>query len=232
VGIPVFLAVLTVERQIGLGFGFFTTAWAFVATIAITRLVTSKISHERPLGAVRTMWGRELLTPRERTNPTGARPVRPESASAIDAPSPDTVRPRTAQQHIAAARRHVPGGKSLFGGGKARSASQAGGRGTSTGRGGGLPGESAIPNYTPSSAARSIDGHLVRTGGDVYAWYRLAPQRWSFRSDSQRRDLIAAIAGQYAELQGRWMHLRVTNRPYPIRMWAEAHVHNAKGRPD
>jgi hypothetical protein len=65
----------------------------------------------------------------------------------------------------------------------------------------------------------------------VYAWYRLAPQRWSFRSDSQRRDLIAAIAGQYAELQGRWLHLRVTNRPYPIRMWAEAHVHNAVGRP-
>src|SRR5699024_4004749 len=134
--------------------------------------------------------------------------------------------------HIAAARLHVPGGKSLFGGGKARSASRAGGRSTSAGRGGGLPGESAIPNYTPSIAARSIDGHLVRTGGDAYAWYRLAPQRWSFRSDSQRRDMIAAIAGQYAELQGRWMHLRVTNRPYPIRMWAEAHVHNAKGRPD
>ena len=88
-----------------------------------------------------------------------------------------------------------------------------------------------MPAYTPSIAARSIDGHLLRTGYEVYAWYRLAPQRWSFRSDSQRRDLVAAIAGQYAELQGRWLHLRVTNRPYPIRMWAEAHVHNAMGRP-
>ncbi|ACU95797.1 ATP-binding protein [Saccharomonospora viridis] len=94
-----------------------------------------------------------------------------------------------------------------------------------------LPGEQAIPTYTPSIAARSIDGHLLRTGHEVYAWYRLAPQRWSFRSDSQRRDLIAAIAGQYAELQGRWLHLRVTTRPYPIRMWAEAHVHNAHNRP-
>jgi hypothetical protein len=94
-----------------------------------------------------------------------------------------------------------------------------------------LPGEQAVPSYTPSIAARSIDGHLLRTGHEVYAWYRLAPQRWSFRSDSQRRDLIAAIAGQYAELQGRWLHLRVTTRPYPIRMWAEAHVHNAVGRP-
>jgi hypothetical protein len=98
-------------------------------------------------------------------------------------------------------------------------------------RGRRLPGEQAIPSYTPSIAARSIDGHLLRTGHEVYAWYRLAPQRWSFRSDSQRRDLVAAIAGQYAELQGRWMHLRVTARPYPIRMWAEAHVHNAHARP-
>jgi hypothetical protein len=94
-----------------------------------------------------------------------------------------------------------------------------------------LPGEQSVPTYTPSIAARSIDGHLLRTGHEVYAWYRLAPQRWSFRSDSQRRDLIAAIAGQYAELQGRWLHLRVTNRPYPIRMWAESHVYNAVGRP-
>ncbi|HEX4702718.1 MAG TPA: ATP-binding protein [Pseudonocardiaceae bacterium] len=97
-------------------------------------------------------------------------------------------------------------------------------------RGRRLPGEQAVPTYTPSIAARSIDGHLLRTGQDVYAWYRLGPQRWSFRSDSQRQDLIAAIAGQYAELQGRWLHLRVTTRPFPIRMWAEAHVHNAVNR--
>nr|WP_253851372.1 ATP-binding protein [Actinosynnema pretiosum] len=93
-----------------------------------------------------------------------------------------------------------------------------------------MTGEQVIPSYTPSIAARTIDGHLLRTGQEVYAWYKLAPQRWSFRSDSQRQDLIAAIAGQYAELQGRWMHLRVTTRPYPIRMWAEAHVHNAVRR--
>ncbi|HWC81454.1 MAG TPA: ATP-binding protein [Pseudonocardiaceae bacterium] len=93
-----------------------------------------------------------------------------------------------------------------------------------------MPGEQAIPSYTPSISARSIDGHLLRTGQDVYAWYRLAPQRWSFRSDSQRQDLVAAIAGQYAELQGRWIHLRVTTRPFPIRMWAEAHVYNAINR--
>ncbi|EID53521.1 ATP-binding protein [Saccharomonospora xinjiangensis] len=121
----------------------------------------------------------------------------------------------------------------MFGRGSSRKAqypasAQKAGSGRSGRR---LPGEAAVPTYTPSIAARSIDGHLLRTGHEVYAWYRLAPQRWSFRSDSQRRDLIAAIAGQYAELQGRWLHLRVTTRPYPIRMWAEAHVHNAHNRP-
>ncbi len=71
VGIPLFLAVLAVERQIGIGFGFFSTAWAFVITIALTRVITSKISHERPLGAVLTMWVRELHAPRERRTGTG-----------------------------------------------------------------------------------------------------------------------------------------------------------------
>lgn len=71
VGIGVFLVVLTVERQLGIKFGFFSTAWAFVATIVLTRLITSKINHERPLGAVFTMWLRELHTPRERVRGVG-----------------------------------------------------------------------------------------------------------------------------------------------------------------
>lgn len=71
VGIAVFLVVLAVERQLGVGFGFFSTAWGFVATIAVTRLITAKIGHERPLGAVFTMWLRELHTPRERTRGDG-----------------------------------------------------------------------------------------------------------------------------------------------------------------
>ncbi|HEY0803707.1 MAG TPA: hypothetical protein VGD84_01530 [Pseudonocardiaceae bacterium] len=70
VGILMFLLVLSVERFIGFGFGFFTVAWALVATVVLTRLICSRISHERPLGAVFTMWVRELNSPRE-TN-TGA----------------------------------------------------------------------------------------------------------------------------------------------------------------
>jgi len=64
VGIVVFLAVLLVERRMGLGFGFFSTGWAVVATVVLTKLICSRITHERPLTAVAVMWLRELTAPR------------------------------------------------------------------------------------------------------------------------------------------------------------------------
>lgn len=93
-----------------------------------------------------------------------------------------------------------------------------------------LAGVGGAGDYSPPIRLRSIDGHVLRTALDVYAWYRLAPQRWSFRSDSQRQGLIQAIAAQYAELSGRWLHLRVTARPYPVEAWSAAHERNAVGR--
>ena len=93
-----------------------------------------------------------------------------------------------------------------------------------------LAGEANLPKYTPDIALRSIDGHLTRTGTQVMAWYRLAAQAWSFRSDSQREVLIRQIAAQLGELQGRWLHIRVTTRPYPVHMWAESFDNNALGR--
>ncbi|MEC3981924.1 hypothetical protein [Amycolatopsis sp. H20-H5] len=71
IGIPIFLVSLTIERWAGWSFGFFSTAWAFIATIVVTRLITAKISHERPLGTVVAMAGRELGTPRENTTALG-----------------------------------------------------------------------------------------------------------------------------------------------------------------
>jgi hypothetical protein len=71
VGIVVFLLVLAAERRMNIPFGFFSTAWAVVITIALTRLICSRISHERPLGAVMVMWLRELTAPRETTSPRG-----------------------------------------------------------------------------------------------------------------------------------------------------------------
>ena len=96
-------------------------------------------------------------------------------------------------------------------------------------RGRGRAGEAPARGYRPEIALRSLDGHLARTASTVTAWYRLAPQPWSFRSDGQRETLIRQIATQFGELQGRWVHLRVTTRPYPVARWAETFDHNAVG---
>ncbi|MDF2976404.1 MAG: hypothetical protein K0S40_1132 [Actinomycetospora sp.] len=97
-------------------------------------------------------------------------------------------------------------------------------------RGRSLTGEAPAAGYRSAISLRAIDGNLARTASSVTAWYRLAPQPWSFRSDSQRETLIRQIATQLGELQGRWLHARVTSRPYPVALWAEAFDHNAPGR--
>lgn len=66
VGVAVFLLVLTVERRIGISL-FWSIAWGIVVTILLTRIICAKISHERPLSAVASMWLRELNAPREAT---------------------------------------------------------------------------------------------------------------------------------------------------------------------
>ncbi|WP_179118356.1 hypothetical protein [Saccharothrix sp. ALI-22-I] len=71
VGIVVFLLVTAVQRQVGFGFDFINTGWGFVITIALTRFICSRISHERPLSSVMTMWVRELTSPRETTSGRG-----------------------------------------------------------------------------------------------------------------------------------------------------------------
>ena len=67
VGTVMFFMVLGVERQLGIGFSFFSTGWGLVITILFTRLIGSRIGHERPLTAVAQMWVHELTAPRKRT---------------------------------------------------------------------------------------------------------------------------------------------------------------------
>jgi hypothetical protein len=64
VGTVVFLVVLTVFRQLGISL-FWSIGWGLVVTVGLTMIICARISHERPLGAVLTMWLRELNAPRE-----------------------------------------------------------------------------------------------------------------------------------------------------------------------
>jgi hypothetical protein len=115
----VFLVTLTIERRIGFGFSFFVVAWAMIITVGVTRIICSRISHERPLGAVLVMWLRELNTPRLRATGNGGavsatrvrianerpRPgLRPERASRQRGKRPVQRQPRQNRQRGQATR--------------------------------------------------------------------------------------------------------------------------------
>ncbi len=96
IGITLFLALLWGERQLGIGFGFFSTVWAAMLAIAITRWAGRWITHERPLTAVAQMWAHELATPRGDQLGTGARADLSRLRVSTDRPRPKRARQTTA----------------------------------------------------------------------------------------------------------------------------------------
>ncbi|MPZ85637.1 MAG: hypothetical protein GEV28_36765 [Actinophytocola sp.] len=94
VGLVVFLLVLTVERRMGISL-FWSIAWGLVMTIVLTRLICSRISHERPLGSVTTMWVRELTAPREETAGAGGAVSATRVRVRSDRPRPQPRKRRT-----------------------------------------------------------------------------------------------------------------------------------------
>ncbi|MFI7586211.1 ATP-binding protein [Spongisporangium articulatum] len=71
-----------------------------------------------------------------------------------------------------------------------------------------------------SLALRSIESNLAFTDSATWAWFALPTQRWAFRADGERLNLVTDLAGRLAGLSGRRLHLRVTSRPYPAAAWA------------
>ncbi|RRO19202.1 hypothetical protein EIL87_03525 [Saccharopolyspora rhizosphaerae] len=107
VGTVVFLLVLAVERRMNIGFGFFSTAWALVITVALTRLICAKIGHERPLGAVMQMWMRELTAPREKSQATGGAASAARVRVRRRRPVPKNKRPRRGRARQGQAQRQT-----------------------------------------------------------------------------------------------------------------------------
>ena len=73
-----------------------------------------------------------------------------------------------------------------------------------------------------SLALRTIEGNLAFSDTAAWAWFALPTQRWAFRADGERLNLIIDTATRLASLAGRRLHLRVTSRPYPAASWARA----------
>ena len=69
-------------------------------------------------------------------------------------------------------------------------------------------------------ALRRIDGNLTFGSGGTWAWFWVPTERWAFRPDGERSNLVVDLASRVAALAGRQVHLRVTSRPYPAAAWA------------
>lgn len=155
VGILVFVLVLAAERRMDIGFGFFSTAWAVVITVVITRVVCSRISHERPLSAVLVMWLRELTAPRGTSSGRGGA----ASASKLRVRA---QRPRPGASGRSARPKRAGGAR-----GSARSGSRKQSR--QSGRDGGTAQQdrrssmSAARSRTPSGRVRSKEVRRVRS---------------------------------------------------------------------
>jgi hypothetical protein len=67
-----------------------------------------------------------------------------------------------------------------------------------------------------------VDGNLALTQNQAWAWFALPTQRWAFRADNERLNLVLDGASRLAALSGRQLHLRVTSRPYPAASWARS----------
>jgi len=69
-------------------------------------------------------------------------------------------------------------------------------------------------------ALRNVEGNLAFTAGEVWAWFVLPTQPWSFRTDGQREQQVVGLADALAWLAGHRVHLRVTTKPYATHEWA------------
>ncbi|WP_181778999.1 hypothetical protein [Pseudonocardia pini] len=102
VGLLVMIAVMFVQRRIGIGLDFFSVAWAVVITVLVTRFLGKKIDYERPLGQVTELFRHEVTGPRRRRTGAGG-PVRfahvrthrtlPGSRWTRSSPTPEAPRP-------------------------------------------------------------------------------------------------------------------------------------------
>jgi hypothetical protein len=69
-------------------------------------------------------------------------------------------------------------------------------------------------------ALRRIEGNLSFGTAGTWAWFWVPTERWAFRPDGERSNLVVDIASRVSTLTGRQLHLRVTSRPYPAASWA------------
>jgi hypothetical protein len=70
-------------------------------------------------------------------------------------------------------------------------------------------------------AASLIDGHVLYTDGEAWTWLEVPTQRWAFRADAERLNLVIDAASRLAAMRGKRLRIRVTSRPIDADQWAQ-----------
>ena len=65
VGFLIFIAVLFVQRRLGIAFNIFPTAWAVVITVFLTRVIARKVNYEKGVLQLLEHFWAEVTGPRE-----------------------------------------------------------------------------------------------------------------------------------------------------------------------
>lgn len=96
VGALVFVILQALERQLGIGIGFFTIAYSVLATVGLTRGILALVDHDRPVtSALRTL-ANEIGAPRANSHVQRAtfRPARVRAVPSRPSRAPRHGHPR------------------------------------------------------------------------------------------------------------------------------------------
>lgn len=65
-GLMLMVAVMFLQRRVGIELSFFSVAWALVITVLLTKMIGKRINYDRPFEQVVNLFAHEIAGPRQR----------------------------------------------------------------------------------------------------------------------------------------------------------------------
>jgi hypothetical protein len=100
VGLVVMVAVMFLQRRVGIDLSFFSVAWALVVTVLLTKFIGKRINYDRPVEQVLALFSHEIKGPRRRTQRRGG-PVQFGNVRVNTASAPPAGRRRSERRRKA-----------------------------------------------------------------------------------------------------------------------------------
>lgn len=96
-GLVIMVALMFLQRRLGIDLSFFSIAWALVLTVLLTKFIGKRISYDRPVEQVLALFSHEVTGPRRRSARRGG-PVRVGHVRVRSATGPPVTRRRRKQR--------------------------------------------------------------------------------------------------------------------------------------